>query len=172
MGLFFKIIFDKTIIMSVKTNASRLLEQSQVPHQLHSYPVDESDLSATHLCDVLHIPFEKVYKSIVVEAPHKVYGMGLVPADAEIDLKKMAKLMECKTCSLLPLKDLQSVTGYIRGGCTPIALKKPIQILVNQTALEQETIFISAGKRGMQIEIAPSDLINFVQAKVEDIIKE
>lgn len=155
-----------------KTNAVRLLEQAKIPHKLHFYPVDESDLSATHVCNTLGINYCQVYKTIVLASSNNDYVVAVIPADKEVDLKKIAAIIGVKKVSPLPLKSLQSVTGYIRGGCSPIGLKKPLPIYIQEDSLSELTMYVSGGKRGVQIEIKPQDLIAFTNATVCDLIED
>lgn len=147
-----------------KTNAARLLDKAGVKYALVPYDVDESDLAAAHVAESLSEPIERVFKTLVLHGDRTGYIVCVVPGDTEIDLKVLAKASGNKKVEMIPMKDLLSVTGYIRGGCSPIGMKKKFPTFINSTAMDYSTIFISAGVRGLQIEIAPSDLINQTSA--------
>ncbi|MGM9735235.1 MAG: Cys-tRNA(Pro) deacylase [Candidatus Cryptobacteroides sp.] len=148
-----------------KTNAARLLDRAGIRYALVPYEVDENDLAAAHVAESLSEPIERVFKTLVLHGDRTGHIVCVVPGDTEIDLKALAKASGNKKVEMIPMKDLLSVTGYIRGGCSPIGMKKKFPTFINSTALEHDTIFISAGVRGLQIEIAPSDLISFTSAE-------
>ena len=161
-----------------KTNAARLLDQQKVAYELVPYAVDENDLSATHVAASLGEPIEQVFKTIVLHGDKTGYFVCVVPGEAEIDLKLAAKVSGNKSCALLPLKelsgnkscdmlhlkDLLPTTGYIRGGCSPIGMKKRFPTFFHETCLAYPYIYVSAGMRGLQFKIAPQDLIKAAAA--------
>ncbi|MDO4789638.1 MAG: Cys-tRNA(Pro) deacylase [Porphyromonas sp.] len=155
-----------------KTNVSRLLDSAKIPYTLHTYEVDEEDLSAIHLAETLGIDPKKIYKTIVLETSDRSFVVAMVAAGSEIDLKKVASVHKVKSVKTLPMKDLLATTGYIRGGCSPIGLKKPFPVYINSDVLLCDTILISAGKRGVQVELLPKDLISYVGATVADISQD
>lgn len=147
-----------------KTNAARLLDQQKVAYELVPYTVDENDLSATHVAASLGEPIEQVFKTIVLHGDKTGYFVCVVPGEAEIDLKLAAKVSGNKSCALLPLKELLPLTGYIRGGCSPIGMKKRFPTFFHETCLAYPYIYVSAGMRGLQFKIAPEDLIKAASA--------
>ncbi len=155
-----------------KTNVVRLLEQNKIDHSLVPYEVDESDLAATHVAESLGEDIAQVFKTLVLMAGPKQYLVCVIPGDKEVDLKKAARAASAKKVEMLPMKELLPLTGYIRGGCSPIGMKKPFPTYVHSTALEFDHIFVSAGVRGLQLRIAPADLITFIGATVADLIKD
>lgn len=157
-----------------KTNAARLLDRAGVAYRLVPYEVDENDLAATHVADSLHEDISKVFKTLVLHGERSgggEYFVCVVPGAAEVDLKKAAKVAGMKKADLIPMKELLGVTGYIRGGCSPVGMKKPFPTYFHSSALEQDLIYISAGVRGLQFEVAPADLIAYTGAEVADIIR-
>ena len=157
-----------------KTNAARLLDRAGVAYRLVPYEVDENDLAATHVADSLHEDISKVFKTLVLHGERSGggdYFVCVVPGNAEVDLKKAAKVAGMKKADLIPMKELLGVTGYIRGGCSPVGMKKPFTTFFHSSALEQDVIYVSAGVRGLQFEVAPADLIAYTGAEVADIIR-
>ena len=147
-----------------KTNAARLLDRAKIAYRLIPYEVDESDLAATHVAEQLGEDIACVFKTLVLKGDRTGHFVCVIPGDREVDLKAAARHSGNKKCDLIPMKELLSTTGYIRGGCSPIGLKKPFPIFIHTSATDFEQIYISAGVRGLQIQIAPSDLIDFVKA--------
>ena len=153
-----------------KTNAARLLDQKKINYQLIPYEVDEQHLDARHVAESLGEDINQVFKTLVLKGDKSGYFVSVIPGNHEVDLKKAAKVSGNKNCDLIPMKELLPTTGYIRGGCTPIGMKKPFPTFIHSTCLDHERIYISAGVRGLQIAIAPADLISYVGATVADII--
>lgn len=147
-----------------KTNAARLLDRAKIAYRLIPYEVDESDLAATHVAEQLGEDIACVFKTLVLKGDRTGHFVCVIPGDREVDLKAAARHSGNKKCDLIPMKELLPTTGYIRGGCSPIGLKKPFPIFIHTSATDFEQIYISAGVRGLQIQIAPSDLIDFVKA--------
>ncbi|MBP5583877.1 MAG: Cys-tRNA(Pro) deacylase [Bacteroidales bacterium] len=154
-----------------KTNAARFLDNLKMSYELIPYVVDENDLGAEHIANQLNEPIEQVFKTLVLRGDKIGLFVCVIPGNLEVDLKKAAKLSGNKNCDMIHLKELQPLTGYIRGGCSPLAMKKKFPTFIHQTALEQEYIYVSAGIRGLQIKINPNDLISAAQAVVGDIVK-
>ncbi|MDR2618258.1 MAG: Cys-tRNA(Pro) deacylase [Treponema sp.] len=152
-----------------KTNVLRLLDAAGIPYAVKEYPVDESDLSALNAAEKLGMPAEQVFKTLVLQGGSGAYWVCCIPAGAELDLKKTALAAGEKSAALIPLKDLEPLTGYIRGGCSPIGMKKKFPTLIDETAELFETIGVSAGLRGMQIILKPDDLIRFTGARLADL---
>ncbi len=155
-----------------KTNASRLLDKAGVKYELVSYEVDESDLSATHLASTIGEPIEQVFKTLVLEGDKSGHFVCVVPGDCEVDLKKTAKVSGNKKCDLIPMKELLPLTGYIRGGCSPVGMKKQFPTYIHESAQLFDTIYISAGQRGLQARLSPLDLAAYCKAEFADLVKE
>ena len=155
-----------------KTNAARLLDRARVPYTLHPYEYDESDLAAQHVADALGQDISRVFKTIVLRGERAGYFVCVVPGDKEIDLKKAASAAGAKKAELIHMKELLPLTGYIRGGCSPVGMKKPFPTFFHLTATDFPTIYVSAGQRGLQMELDPQQLIAYVGAKVADLIKD
>lgn len=152
-----------------KTNAARLLDKAKIKYELVPYEVDINNLAADHVAAQLNEPIEQVFKTLVLHGERVGYFVCVVPGNMEIDLKKAAKIAGAKKADLIPMKELLPTTGYIRGGCTPIAMKKAFPTFIHNTALNYDYIYISAGERGLQIKINPQDLINTVKAVMADL---
>lgn len=158
-----------------KTNAARLLDKAKIPYRLVPYEVDESDLSAPHVAESLGEDIRKVFKTLVLHGERTGgggYFVCVIPGAEEVDLKLAAKAAGMKSAELIPMKELLPLTGYIRGGCTAIGMKKPFPVFIHTTANDFDKIFISAGQRGLQMEIAPSDLASYTGATIVDLIKK
>lgn len=157
---------------NIKTNVARFLQKKGVKFDLIPYEVDENDLGAEHVAESLSENVEQVFKTIVLHGDKSGYIVGVLPGNHEIDLKKLAKVSGNKKCEPLPLKDLQPTTGYIRGGCSPIGMKKKFQTYIHTTVNSFPYVFVSAGVRGVQLKISPVDLIEQTEAVVADIVYE
>ncbi len=156
--------------LPAKTNVARLLDRARVPYELIPYEVDENDLAATHVASQLSEDIRRVFKTLVLHGEKAGYFVCVVPGDAEVDLKKAAKAAGAKKAELIPMKELLPLTGYIRGGCCPIGMKKPFPTFFHSTALDYDYIYVSAGQRGLQLKINPRQLIDYVKASVAPII--
>lgn len=168
----------------VKTNAARLLDRAKIAYTLVPYEVDENNLAATHVAEQLGEDIKCVFKTLVLTGePSGPKGQGagarkethfvcVVPGDAEVDLKKAAKAAGMKSAEMLHMKELLPLTGYIRGGCSPIGMKKPFPTFFHESALGFDIIYVSAGQRGLQLRINPKELMEFVGATAADLIKE
>jgi Cys-tRNA(Pro)/Cys-tRNA(Cys) deacylase len=154
-----------------KTNVMRLLGAAGISYTVKEYPVDESDLSATHAAEFLDIPAEQVFKTLVLQGVSGSYVVCCVPAASELDLKKTARAAGEKSIELIPVKNIQGLTGYVRGGCSPIGMKKQFPTFIDETAQLFETISVSAGERGVQVVLAPEELARFVGASFADLTK-
>ena len=153
-----------------KTNAARLLDRAKVAYELIPYEVDENDLAATHVAESLGEPIERVYKTLVLRGDRNGHFVCVVQGDKEVDLKLAAKVSGNKSAALIPMKELLPTTGYIRGGCTPIGMKKRFPTFIDESVLEFDYIYISAGQRGLQLRLNPQDLIAFVGAEVVPLV--
>ena len=155
-----------------KTNAARLLDRAKIKYELIPYEVDESNLAATHVAEQLGEDIAMVFKTLVLVGDRTGHIVCVVPGNHEVDLKAAARASGNKWVEMIPMRELLPTTGYIRGGCTPIGMKKRFPTYIHSTALNFPFIYISAGVRGLQIKIAPTDLINFVGAEVGDLSVE
>ena len=149
-----------------KTNAARLLDKAAVPYELISYEVDETDLSAVHVASQLNEPVERVFKTLVLKCDKTGHFVCIIPGAEELDMKKAAKISGNKNCEMLLMKDLLPVTGYIRGACSPIAMKKHFPTFIHDSCRNFDKIYVSTGKRGLQLYLTPQDLINEIKATV------
>ena len=149
-----------------KTNAARLLDKAKIAYELIPYEVDENDLSAIHVADSLGENIEQVFKTLVLHGDKNGHFVCVIPGEHEVDLKLAAKASGNKKCDLIPMKELLPLTGYIRGGCTPIGMKKPFPTYIHVSCLNYPYIYISAGQRGLQLKLDPNDLIKEVHAEV------
>ncbi len=152
-----------------KTNAARLLDKAGIGYELIPYTVDENNLAAEHVAEELGENIEQVFKTIVLKGDKNGLFVCVIPGNFEVDLKTAAKISGNKNCDLIPMKELLPNTGYIRGGCTPIGMKKPYPTFIHESALLYEHIYISAGIRGLQIKIDPHELIDFIGAAIYPI---
>lgn len=149
-----------------KTNVARLLDKAKVDYELIPYEVDEQDLSAVHVAASLGENIECVFKTLVLHGDKNGYFVCVIPGEHEVDLKMAAKVSGNKKCDLIPMKDLLPLTGYIRGGCSPIGMKKAFPTYIHHTCTDFPFIYISAGQRGLQLKLAPQDLIREARAEV------
>ncbi|MBR5499795.1 MAG: Cys-tRNA(Pro) deacylase [Bacteroidales bacterium] len=152
-----------------KTNAARLLDKAGISYNLIPYEFDENDLAAQHVADSLGQDIAMVFKTLVLHGDKTGHIVCVVPGNLEVDLKALAKASGNKKVEMIAMKDLLSVTGYIRGGCSPVGMKKRFPTYFHSTALNFDHIYVSAGVRGLQIEISPSALIDFVGANVAEV---
>lgn len=155
-----------------KTNVARLLDKAKVSYELIPYEVDENDLAAQHVAEDLGEDLHQVFKTIVLHGDKTGYLVCVLPGNCEVNLKKAAKVSGNKKVETIPMKELLPVTGYIRGGCSPIGMKKHFPTYFHTSALQFDHIYVSAGQRGLQIKIAPADLIRESRGEVADIAGE
>lgn len=155
-----------------KTNAARLLDKAAIPYRLIPYDVDESNLAASHVAESLGEDIRRVFKTLVLKGDRNGYFVCVLPGNCEVDLKKAAKAAADKKADLIPMKELLPLTGYIRGGCSPIGMKKLFPTFFHSTAANFDKIYVSAGVRGLQFEISPMQLIDYVGGKLADIATE
>lgn len=153
-----------------KTNAARLLDKAHIPYELIPYDVDESDLSAVHVAEQLNEPIEQVFKTLVLRGDKTGYFVCIIPGAEELDLKKAAKTSGNKNCEMIPMKDLLSVTGYIRGACSPVGMKKYFPTFIHESFEKYDFIYISAGQRGLQIKMNPMDLQKVIVVESTSLI--
>ena len=155
-----------------KTNAARLLDKAKIKYQLIAYEVDENDLSAVHVASQLNESVEQVFKTLVLKGDKTGYFVCIIPGTEELDLKKAAKLSGNKSCEMIPMKELLAITGYIRGACSPVGMKKHFPTFIHESCLTFDKIYVSAGKRGLQLHLSPQDLIAEVRATSGFLITE
>jgi Cys-tRNA(Pro)/Cys-tRNA(Cys) deacylase len=154
-----------------KTNACRALDALGIAYDLRSYDVDETDLSAETAASKLGLPAEHVWKTLCLRADDRSVLMAVIPAGYELDLKKLARAAHKRALGPVPLKELTELTGYIRGGVTALACKKPYPVFVDESVLLFERISVSAGQRGLQIVIAPAQYVSATHAQVTDLTR-
>lgn len=152
-----------------KTNAARLLDKAGIPYKMIPYEFDENDLAAQHVADSLGQDIKMVFKTLVLQGDKTGHIVCVVPGDMEVDLKALVKVSGNKKVEMIAMKDLLSVTGYIRGGCSPIGMKKRFPTYFHSTAINYDHIYVSAGVRGLQLELSPADLIGFVGGIVSEV---
>ena len=153
-----------------KTNVARLMDKAKVKYQLVPYEVDESDLSAIHVAEQLGEDVAQVFKTLVLHGDKNGYFVCVIPGDKEVDSKKAAKISGNKNCEMVAVKELLPLTGYIRGGCSPIGMKKHFPTYIHDTVGQFDYVYVSAGQRGLQIKLSPSDLIRESKAQTADLI--
>ena len=152
--------------MSIKTNAARLLDAAGIQYELIEYSYTEDDLSAQHVAAELGEDIDMVFKTLVLRGDRNGLFVCVIPGDFEVDLKLAAHISGNKSCEMIHVKELLPLTGYIRGGCSPIGMKKPFPTFVHESALLYDYIYVSAGQRGLQLKINPQTLIDFIGAGI------
>lgn len=153
-----------------KTNAVRLLDKEKLNYKLIEYTVDENDLAAAHIAEELNQNLSQVFKTLVLKGNKTGHIVAVIPGDKELNLKKLAKVSGNKNVEMVTVKELLGLTGYIRGGCSPIGMKKKFPTYINSSCQLFDYIMISAGVRGMQIKLNPADLLKVTEAEVVDIV--
>lgn len=153
----------------IKTNAARLLDAAGIHYELIPYEYTEDDLSAQHVAAQLGEDIDQVFKTLVLRGDRTGCFVCVIPGDFEVDLKVAARISGNKSCEMLHLKELLPTTGYIRGGCSPIGMKKPFPTFIHESALLYDYIYISAGQRGLQLKVDPRDLVNYIDAGIYPI---
>lgn len=152
-----------------KTNVARLLDAAGISYELIPYSFSEDDLSAIHVAAELGEDIAQVFKTLVLHGDRSGYFVCVIPGDFEVDLKLAARISGNKNCEMIPMKQLLPITGYIRGGCSPIGMKKKFPTFIHESALLYDSIYISAGVRGLQLRIEPQALIDYVRAEIYPI---
>jgi Cys-tRNA(Pro)/Cys-tRNA(Cys) deacylase len=155
-----------------KTNAARLLDGLGIEYEFLEYEVDEEDLSAEHVAQELELPVEQVFKTLVVRGDRQGIVICCIPGNGELNLKKVAMVTGNKRVELVPSKEILGLTGYLRGGCSPVGMKKRYPTLLDRGALEYDSIVVSAGVRGAQLKLAPTDLVKATTATIEELAIE
>lgn len=152
-----------------KTNAARILDQHKIDYDLFEYEVDENNLGAEVVAAKIGQPIEKVFKTLILTGDKTGVIVAIIPGSLEVDLKNLASLSGNKKCMMVPMKEVLGLTGYIRGGVSPLGMKKNYPTFIDTSCLLYETIFVSAGIRGLQLFINPADLIKITKATSGDI---
>ena len=153
----------------VKTNAMRILESLKIPYTHHTYECEEF-VDGLQIADKLSLPYEQVYKTLVTVSNSKNYFVFVIPIAAELDLKKAAKSVGEKSVEMIHVKDLTAITGYVRGGCSPLGMKKAFPTIIDATAQQYDSIYISGGRIGCSICLNPQDLARVVRAEFADVL--
>ncbi len=154
-----------------KTNAARLLDSLNIPYELRPYEVDPNDLTAVSVAHKIGLPPEQVFKTLLAHSNTSDHLFAVIPGDAELDLKKLAQAAGAKKTELTSLKDVEPLTGYIRGGVTVMAAKKPFPVYIDETIELFDQISVSAGQRGLQLLLAPADYLRAANATLADLTK-
>lgn len=152
-----------------KTNVMRVLDSKKISYESHSYEPDAT-MTGEEIAGVLGEPAEKVFKTLVTQGKTGAYYVFVVPVVEELDLKKAAKAAGEKSIAMIKQKDLLGLTGYVHGGCSPVGMKKQFPTFIHETATGYDKVFVSAGKVGFQIELAPADLIKVANIKTADLV--
>ena len=155
----------------VKTNAMRILESMKIPYEHYTYQCDEF-VDGLQIADMLSLPYEKVYKTLVTVGNSKNYFVFVIPIAEELDLKAAARSVGEKSVEMIHVKDINQITGYIRGGCTAVGMKKQFVTRIDSSALNQEKIIVSGGRIGSQLELLPQDLARAARAEFADIVRK
>lgn len=153
-----------------KTNAARLLDRAKIVYELVPYEVDEANLAATHVAGQLGEDVAQVFKTLVLRGDKNGVFVCIIPGDEEVNLKLAARVSGNKSVEMLHMKELLPVTGYVRGGCSPIGMKKEFPTYIHRSCMDFDFIYISAGVRGLQLKIAPAHLAGFVGAALTDLL--
>ena len=153
-----------------KTNVMRLLDAAGIVYQAGSYEVDEDDLSGSHAADLMGVDHDAMYKTLVLKGEKKGYVVCCIPVDEELDLKKAARAAGEKKAEMIHVKDMLGITGYIRGGCSPIGMKKHFPTYIEEMAQAFDTIMVSAGQRGVQVTLSPQDLRDYVEGTFVSLV--
>lgn len=154
----------------IKTNVMRLLEAAGIEYQAGTYEVDENDLSGSHAADLMGVDHNQMYKTLVLKGEKTGYLVCCIPVDQELDLKKTARAAGDKKVEMIHVKDMPALTGYIRGGCSPIGMKKKYPTYIEETARLYDVITVSAGQRGVQVTLGPEALRRYVDGRFEPLI--
>jgi len=152
-----------------KTNAMRFLDRNKILYKTNEYEYDESDLSAVAMAEKTKVDIDRIFKTLVLLGDKTGYLVACIPGRQELDLKKLAKISKNKKIEMIHMKDLLKITGYMRGGCSPLGMKKLFSTYICNSCLNFETIFISGGRRGVQIELDPKNLIKILNIHIDDI---
>ena len=153
-----------------KTNAMRLLDAAKIKYEVSEYEVDENNLAGTHIADEIGLPYSMVFKTIVTRGDKTGYLVFCIPCDKEINLKKAASVTGNKKLEPVQVKELLGLTGYIRGGCSPVGMKKKFPTYFHTSVEAEERITVSSGVRGAQLVLSPTELIGYLGARIADVV--
>ncbi len=154
----------------VKTNVMRLLDAAHIAYETGTYEVDENDLSGSHAADLMGVDHDRMYKTLVLKGEEKGYLVCCIPVDEELDLKKAARAAGEKKVEMIHVKDMLGITGYIRGGCSPVGMKKHFPTYIEEMAQLYDTVMVSAGQRGVQVTLSPEDLRSYVEGQFVSLV--
>ncbi len=157
--------------MKTKTNAMRLLDGAKIAYEVSEYEVDESDLSGVHLAETLGVDVDRVFKTLVTRGDKNGLHVFVIPAAEELDLKKCAAVTGDKRIEMIAVKELLPLTGYIRGGCSPVGMKKAYSTHIDELATLYDTVYVSGGQRGLQLILSPTALADYIGATFADVTK-
>ena len=155
---------------TVKTNAMRLLDKEKIQYKVHTYENKDGLIDGISVAQKIGLPLEKVYKTLVTQGHSKNYYVFIIPVAAELDLKAAARSVGDKSVEMIHVKDINKITGYIRGGCSPVGMKKEYKTVIDSSCESLDTIIVSAGKIGFQVELTPKDLLEIINGTTEKII--
>ncbi|MGL5693835.1 MAG: Cys-tRNA(Pro) deacylase [Peptostreptococcaceae bacterium] len=158
--------------VKIKTNAMRILDSNKVNYSVHSYDAGKDHVDGVEVASIIKRDVKEVFKTLVSIGASKNYYVYVIPVNENLDLKKAAKVANEKNIEMINVKDINKITGYIRGGCSPIGMKKLYNTFIHDSAKELDTIIVSAGKIGYQVEVGPTDLKKIIKFEYEDIIKD
>ena len=154
----------------VKTNVMRLLDAAHIAYKTGTYEVDENDLSGSHAADLMGVDHDRMYMTLVLKGEKKGYLVCCIPVDEELDLKKAARAAGEKKVEMIHVKDMLGITGYIRGGCSPVGMKKHFPTYIEEMAQLYDTVMVSAGQRGVQVTLSPEDLRSYVEGQFVSLV--
>lgn len=154
----------------IKTNAMRFLDKNKIYYETHYYECDEF-VDGIEVAVKSEQPLEKIFKTLVLQGKSKAYYVCLIPVAEKLDFKKVAKVFDEKFVEMVPVKNINQITGYVRGGCSPLGMKKQFSTVIHKTALEQEYVIFSGGRLGTEIKLNPKDFVKVINSKVEDIVE-
>ncbi len=154
----------------VKTNVMRLLDAAHIAYETGTYEVDENDLSGSHAADLMGVDHDRMSKTLVLKGEKKGYLVCCIPVDEELDLKKAARAAGEKKVEMIHVKDMLGITGYIRGGCSPVGMKKHFPTYIEEMAQLYDTVMVSAGQRGVQVTLSPEDLRSYVEGQFVSLV--
>lgn len=158
---------------TVKTNAMRILDKAKLPYEVHTYEHKEKEaVDGLHVAEMLQEDPRRVFKTLLTRSNTKQIYVFVLPVEKELDFKKCAKIVQEKSIEMIQVKEINQISGYIRGGCSPIGMKKLYPTVFHESCLLEETIYFSGGKIGCQIQMKPSDVMNLIHAKSGDIVKD
>ena len=156
---------------TTKTNAMRFLDKATIAYQVHEYPHGKEAVDGVQVAQLLNEDPACVFKTLITQANTKEYLVFMVPVAKELDLKKAARAANVKHVEMIPVKEITKVSGYVRGGCSPLAMKKQYRTFIDESAILQDHIYFSAGQIGLQIETAPTPLIEWLHIECKDVIR-